>query len=625
MSVINDLFYTVLSLSYKSVFVVIFILAVRFFIRKLPKSYSFALWAVLAFRLICPVSFESAVSLFNSLPDRAYYINTVIPSSGGTVAQNNFNADVLNTNTAAVQNAVNSAISLEQIAIYVYIAGVLAFAIYGVYMYIKTLNKVKFAVKKENNIYYCDNIASPFVLGFIRPKIYIPFRIEKSDEYFIILHEKYHIKRKDNILKLLAYILLCIHFFNPFVWIYYYLFEKDMEMSCDEKVIHILGADAKKQYSSLLLSFAMNKRHVVPSPVSFGESGVKSRIKNVLMFKKPKMAVGIIAVLVCIIVFVTLGADPFSGWRVKYTPVYTQSNGSEAKYEYTAPLGTKSVALYGEIFYKGSLKGRYVISSQSLKNRKGSFNLWFKGVNNDTKTVDLALGQGEEYNEINIPFTNNYYSYVTKFLGENTGSAKGKDDDTALFVVSMAENINNGIRPIPCESIQGSFYNYQYLLAENDMTVALKAVVSNKSPDELRTEIEKFRPNELFAVKNKYIGDNVADGRVLGALGIGYDLGHFTTELQTSSEPYSIKLVFENAVNENQEQYLNSQMEKYSLFILALIENAGEVQWEYPLKNGGTRTGFYTQEMADDYLKTDIKSFGTSPENLAELMYISGL
>ena len=111
MSVINDLFYTVLSLSYKSVFVVIFILAVRFFIRKLPKSYSFALWAVLAFRLICPVSFESAVSLFNSLPDRAYYINTVIPSSGGTVAQNNFNADVLNTNTAAVQNAVNSAIS----------------------------------------------------------------------------------------------------------------------------------------------------------------------------------------------------------------------------------------------------------------------------------------------------------------------------------------------------------------------------------------------------------------------------------------------------------------------------------------------------------------------------------
>ena len=235
------------------------------------------------------------------------------------------------------------------------------------------------------------------------------------------------------------------------------------------------------------------------------------------------------------------------------------------------------------------------------------------------------MGQGEEYNEINIPFTNNYYSYVTKFLGENTGSAKGKGDDTALFVVSMAENINNGIRPVPCESIQGSFYNYQYLLAENDMTVALKAVVSNKSPDELRAEIEKFRPNELFAVKNKYIGDNVADGRVLGALGIGYDLGHFTTELQTSSEPYSIKLVFENAVNENQEQYLNSQMEKYSLFILALIENAGEVQWEYPLKNGGTRTGFYTQEMADDYLKTDIKSFGTSPENLAELMYISGL
>ena len=625
MSVITDLFYTVLSLSYKSIFVVIFILAIRFLIRKLPKSYSFALWAVLAFRLICPVSFELAVSLFNSLPDKVYYINTAIPSTGGISAQNNFNADVLNTNTAAVQNAVNSAISLEQIAVYVYIAGILALAVYGVYIYIKTLNKVKFAVKKENNIYYCDNIASPFVLGFIRPKIYIPFRLDKSDEEYIILHEKYHIKRKDTILKLLSYILLCIHFFNPFVWVSYYLFEKDMEMSCDEKVIQLLGADAKKKYSSLLLSFAMNKRHKIPSPVSFGESGIKSRIKNILMFKKPKTAAGIIAVLICVIVFITLGADPFSGWKVKYTPVYTQNNGSEAQYEYSAPLGTKSVAVYSEIFYKGSLKGRYVISSQNLKNRKGSFNLWFRGVNNDTNFVELALGVNGEYSEINIPVSSKYYSYVTKFLGENAGEAKGKENDMAIFAVHLSENINNGIRAVPCESIQGSFYNYQYLLAENDMTVALKVAVSNKSPEELKAEIEKFIPNELFAAKNKYIGDNSADGRVLGALGIGYDLGSFTTELQTSNEPYSIKLVFENAVNENQESYLNRQMEKYSLFILALIDNAGEVYWEYPLENGGKRTGFYTQEMADDYLKTDIKSFGTSPESLEELMYISGL
>ena len=621
----TNLFYTVLSLSYKSIFVVIFILAVRFLIRKLPKSYSFALWAVLAFRLICPVSFESAVSLFNNLPDKAYYINTIIPSSGGITAQNNFNTEFLNTNTAQVQNAVNTGMSFESIIVYVYTAGVLAFIVYGIYMYIKTLNKVKFAVKKENNIYYCDNIDSPFVLGFIRPKIYISFRIEKSDEYFIILHEKYHIKRKDNILKLLAYILLCIHFFNPFVWISYYLFEKDMEMSCDEKVIRLLGADAKKQYSSLLLSFAMNKRQGVPSPVSFGESGVKRRIKNILMFKKPGLAVGVIAVLMCIIVFVILGADPFSGWKVKYTPVYTQSNGVEAEYEYSAPLGTKSVALYEEIFYKGSLKGRYVISSQSLEKRKGGFNLWFIGVNNDTKSVDLALGEGGEYNQISIPIPNNYYSYTTKFLGENSGTAKGKGSDTALFVVSMAENKNNGVRPVPCESIQGSFYNYQYLLAENDMTVALKVALSDKNPDELKTEIEKFIPNELFAVKNKYIGDNVADGRVLGALGIGYDLGAYTTELQTSNEPYSIKLIFENAVNKNQEQYLNAQMEKYSLFILALIENAGEVQWEYTLENGGTRTGFYTGKMAEDYLKMDIKSLGVSAESIENLLYFLNL
>ena len=249
----------------------------------------------------------------------------------------------------------------------------------------------------------------------------------------------------------------------------------------------------------------------------------------------------------------------------------------------------------------------------------------FKGVNNDTKTVDLALGQGGEYSEINIPIPNNYYSYITKFLGENTGTAKGRGSDTALFAVSMAENINNSIVSVPCESIQGSFYNYQYLLAENDMTVVLKAAVSSKSPDELKEEIEKLIPNELYAAKNKYLGYNVGNSRVLGALGIGYDLGPFTTELQTSSEPYSIKLVFENAVNENQEQYLNSQMEKYSLFILALIDNAGEVQWEYQLENGGRRTGFYTQKMADDYLKTDIKILGQSPEDIEKLMYISGL
>ena len=175
--------------------------------------------------------------------------------------------------------------------------GVLVLLIYSLVDLLRLKRKLKNAVYDRDNIYLLNGVDTPFVLGIIRPKIYLPMLLSESEKGYILLHEQIHIRRFDHVFRIIGYLALCIHWFNPLVWIAYFESGKDMEMSCDEAVIRKLGVGVKKEYSSSLLSLTIGRRTLKANPLAFGEGDTKNRIKNVMNYKKPVFWVIIIAVI----------------------------------------------------------------------------------------------------------------------------------------------------------------------------------------------------------------------------------------------------------------------------------------------------------------------------------------
>jgi len=223
----------------------------------------------------------------------------------------------INSGIPAVNNIVNSALPAAAptasvnplqvwipLAAYVWIAGAVLMSVYGIVSYLRLKQKMKAAGCIEANIYELNSIQSPFVLGVFKPKIYIPTGLSEQDREYIITHEQTHIKRLDHLVKFAAYFILCLHWFNPLAWAAFVLMGIDMEMSCDERVLKELGISTKKGYSLSLLSMAGNRRLINGSPLAFSEGGLKTRIKNVLNFKKPSRIIALTAVILAVILSV---------------------------------------------------------------------------------------------------------------------------------------------------------------------------------------------------------------------------------------------------------------------------------------------------------------------------------
>jgi len=323
----NAVFSTVLDMSLTASWVILAVLVIRLLLRKAPRKYSYALWSAAAFRLCCPVSFSSALSLF-SLPLPAPDIRhsetvaqithtpvQVIPTAPVTpiiptepiLPQLPVAAPVITPPAAAP--AVNAAELWLTAATVLWCAGMAALLIYAAVSYVRLRRLLATAIRLEGNVYQAENIRSPFILGFLRPKIYIPYRLDADSLRYVLAHERTHLRRLDHMVKPLSFLLLTVHWFNPLVWLAFFLMSRDMEMSCDEAVLAHAG-NVRKAYSTTLLSFAANRRFPAPSPLAFGETGVKSRIRNVLNWKKPAAWVTVIAVLVCAVALIACAADP---------------------------------------------------------------------------------------------------------------------------------------------------------------------------------------------------------------------------------------------------------------------------------------------------------------------------
>lgn len=304
--------------------VILAVLLVRLILRRLPKKYSYLLWSVVGIRMLFQIQLParfSLLSIWHFLMQRISGIRFLTDSPKVTNMQRltDLQAGTQNlqpagqlitgqTVTGAAQGLSQAGSGLGsgvnqilQICMLIWIAGMIVLLLYGILSYFKCRRMTVQAVHMEGNIWECDHLTTPFVLGIVRPRIYIPFHLSAEEKPYILAHETYHIKRGDPIVRLLAFVLLTFYWINPFVWLAYFLMIRDMEMSCDEAVLLQLGTKIRKAYSNSLLTFATGRKQVTFSPLAFGESDTSGRIKNILDFKKPKVWGSFLAILAVIL------------------------------------------------------------------------------------------------------------------------------------------------------------------------------------------------------------------------------------------------------------------------------------------------------------------------------------
>lgn len=307
----DKLFLQIINMSITSSYVILFVLGFRFLLKKAPKIFSYGLWSVVFFRLIFPFSFESIFSLISintkTIPQDIIYTQTPMIQSGITVIDRAVNNTLPAPIVGASVNPMQIWTALGQT---IWLLGIGTLLIYSVISTIKLSKRLKSSNHVFHNIYETNNIITPFVFGITNPKIYLPIGLSETEKSYIIKHEETHIKRFDHIIKPLAFLILCIHWFNPLVWLAFFLMSKDMELSCDEKVIRSMGNGVKKDYSNSLLSLSTGRRIINGAPLAFGENNTKGRIKNILNYRKPGFWVTLIGIIIIVVASIGLLSNP---------------------------------------------------------------------------------------------------------------------------------------------------------------------------------------------------------------------------------------------------------------------------------------------------------------------------
>ena len=309
----SDLFLNILNMSIAASWLILAVVLLRFVLKKAPKWIAVLLWGIVALRLAVPFSFESALSLIPSAETfNAHNIQYETPAiSSGIPAVNNAVNPVLGETFAPnPAGSVNPLYVWTFIVSVIWCIGIAAMLLYAVISYVRIRQSVAERAPYEGNIFLCDHVKSPFILGLVRPKIYLPSNMDATAMEPVIAHEKAHLARHDHWWKPLGFLILTVHWFNPLCWIAYVLLCRDIELACDEKVIRQMDLEGKKQYSTALLECNAQRRLVTICPLAFGEVGVKERVKNVLNYKKPAFWLIAVAVVACGVVTACFATNP---------------------------------------------------------------------------------------------------------------------------------------------------------------------------------------------------------------------------------------------------------------------------------------------------------------------------
>ena len=360
-------FLKLLNLSISASWLVLAVLVLRLISKRSPKWVNVLLWGIVALRLVLPFSIESALSLIPSAetvsPAAVQFAPAPTITSGVSVIDNAVNPS-LSEHFAAVPTAsVNPLYVWAYLAGWVWLIGLGVMLLYALVSYLRLRRRVSVSLPVQDHIYLCDAISSPFILGVVKPHIYLPSGLDEVQQQNVLSHEQAHLTRRDHWWKPLGFALLAVYWFNPVLWLAYTLLCRDIELACDERVIRTMDESAVKTYSTVLLACSMPRKAVITCPLAFGEVGVKERVKNALHYKKPAFWVVAASVTVCVVVAVCFLTDPptdtdaaglvgFHREQVTYADVTDASGAQPSSVQLTAEETDAVYALLDALQYK---------------------------------------------------------------------------------------------------------------------------------------------------------------------------------------------------------------------------------------------------------------------------------
>ena len=360
-------FLKLLNLSISASWLVLAVLVLRLVSKRSPKWMNVLLWGIVALRLMLPFSIESALSLIPSVETVSPAVVQFDPAptitSGVSVIDNAVNPALSEHFAAAPTASVNPLYVWTEIAGWVWLIGLGAMLLYALVSYLRLRRRVSVSLCVRENIYLCDAISSPFILGVVKPRIYLPSGLDEVQRQNVLSHERAHLARRDHWWKPLGFALLAVYWFNPVLWLAYALLCRDIELACDERVIRTMDESAVKTYSTVLLACSMPRKAVITCPLAFGEVGVKERVRNALRYKKPAFWVVAASVAVCVVVAVCFLTNPptdtdaaglvgFHREQVTYADVTDASGAQPSNVQLTAEETDAVYALLDALQYK---------------------------------------------------------------------------------------------------------------------------------------------------------------------------------------------------------------------------------------------------------------------------------
>lgn len=363
----SGIFLKLLNLSISASWLVLVVLALRLVLKRAPKWVNVLLWGMVALRLMLPFSIESALSLIPSAetlsPEVVQFDPAPTITSGVEFIDNAVNPSLSESFAAAPLASVNLLYVWTYLAGWVWLIGLAAMLLYALVSYLRLRRRVSASIPLRENIYVCDEVASPFILGILRPRIYLPSALDEAQRGSVLSHERAHLARRDHWWKPLGFALLAVYWFNPLLWLAYTLLCRDIELACDERVLCGMDAGQVKDYSSALLACSVPRRMLAACPLAFGEVGVGARVKNALRYKKPAFWVVAASVAVCVVVAVCFLTNPrtdtdaaglvgFHREQVTYADVTDESGAQPSSVQLTAEETDAVYALLDTLQYK---------------------------------------------------------------------------------------------------------------------------------------------------------------------------------------------------------------------------------------------------------------------------------
>ena len=562
--------HTLLTMSLTAAIAAGVVMLLRLLLKRVPRWVTCLLWAVVLLRMVCPVGFSLPVSLMPETVSSGAYVERVLPQQAqAPAAEAQATAPTPATTTQAPVTRETTTVTpaaqqptgpdRDTVLTILWAAGGIACLAWGAISYLRLRLRIADAILIEKNVYETDQIDSPFVCGFFRPRIYLPVGLAEPDRRYVLLHEQAHIRRRDYLTKPLAYVALCFHWFNPVLWLSYHLFGRDIETATDQAVIRSFGRTDTAGYAAALLHLGHKPSFPQAVPLAFGEENPKHRIRSVLSYKKPAFWVILIAVVACVVLGVLL-----------------LSNRTQAQ----------EITLDGQTVRQASM-----VDVLSVTDNR---------VSSDLPLTDLP---------VMIPLSDELTREIADLINHAEQEAEtivsdvtDPPDKSVIFSTPTGDMYQLRYNE------EGSFLLWHTTVdgdcRQRRLNFRDQGIVSWQA--DAAAYLSAGRADDLYQLRTPYVGNNVAVANVVGSFQLNEVLGPYTIELQTSQEPYGILLHLEqDLTSETARRYL----EEMSSLILALIDNAGYVAYTTPSEPTPQDTGAITKDADPKMNQPDLETF----------------